>query len=239
MLCLITLLAVAAPPAVTAPHRPRLLVMDFRNDGVEPKTVLIIRDALTAHLSRVTNVDVLSTEDLRRTLDVEAQKAAVGCTAEQCMAEIASALGADYIVFGNIGTLGGLLVGNMSLLDATKGTSVGRESIEVRTLEELPAAVRSAGTRLAAPIGVVAEAGGPFASPWLYAGAASVVVGVGAVAVGGALCSGAAGVIGDQVSVAAKKDQAVNDFNLYSGVAVGGGVLALAGAGVIAAAFLE
>src|SRR6185437_9656523 len=147
MLALALALATAAAPA-PAP-KPRVLVMDFRNDGVDAKVVAIIRDALTAHLAKLGSVDVMSTEDVRRQVDIDQQKsAALGCSLESCMAEVANALGADYILFGNIGTLGGLFEGNMSLLDAKKSASIGRETIEVHSIEELPSSVRDAGDRL-------------------------------------------------------------------------------------------
>ena len=204
--------------------------MDFRNDGVSPKTVLIVRDALAAHISHLANVDVLSTEDLRRTLDVEAQRAAVGCTADQCMAEIASALGADYIVFGNVGVLGDRVVGNMSLLDAAHGVSLGREALDVADIGELPDAVRAAAARLVVPL---APAGGGI-SPWLVGGVAGVVVGAGAAIVGGVVSAGAYGVLRDEVSNAAAKDRAASDLDVYSAVAIAGIVAALLGAGAAA-----
>ena len=240
MLALAALLAFSTPPpTATAVHRPRVLVMDFRNDGVDAKVVAIIRDALTAELAKNTALDVLSTEDMRRSLDVEAQKAAVGCTDDQCMVEIANALGADYIVFGNIGTLGDLYVGNMSLLDAKHGTSAGRESIEVHSLEDLPAAIRSSGAHLADVAAPTTATTGAFASPLLYAGAGAFVGGAALCVVGAALSAGPYGVITDHVSAAKTKDDAVSSLNVWSTVAIGSGVIALAGAGAVAWAFVE
>lgn len=224
----------ASPPAASAPAtvRKRLLVLDFRNDGVEDRTVLIIRDALTTNLARNVSLDVVSTEDVRRSLDVEAAKTARGCDTQTCMAEIASALGADYIVFGNIGSLGGLLVGDVSLVEVTSGRSLGRESFEVRSAEDLPAGIRTAGSRLVTMAGILREQpSGP--SPLFVAGAGVTALGVASLGVGAVFASSSYGVIRDKVSVDTAKDRAEGDFMLYTAMWVSGAALTTAGVGLI------
>jgi TolB-like protein len=237
LMLLLAVTATAPPQEPTG--RKRLLVLDFRNDGVDNKTVLIIRDSLTTHLARISTLDVMSTEDVRRAMDVEVAKQAMDCTQESCMAEIANALGADYLVFGNVGSLGDVIVGNMSLLDVKQGKSIGREEIEVRALSDLPPAVREAGTRMIAPFSTKTSEATPFTSPLFLAGVATGAVGAGTAIVGIFLASQSYGVIRDTVSVDADKDIAERDLPIYAAIGVTGGVVTLIGAGLAALPFME
>jgi hypothetical protein len=174
LFCL-SLLAVSAdaPEEPPSAERARVIVLDFRNDGVPETVPPIVRDVLTSHLAKSTTARVFSTEDIRRSLDVESQRQVLGCDEEGCLAEIASAMGAEYIFFGNVGALGSMIVVNLNLLSAEAGVgqdrAVARRTIEVGTLEELSPAVRAAASALAGevlpgavvPPPVAAESGVP------------------------------------------------------------------------------
>jgi TolB-like protein len=190
MLALVLLLA-TAPAEPAAAEKPKLLVLDFRDDGVGANVARVVHDTLTSHVSKNEKLDVISSEDMRRALDVEASKVAMGgCSDESCLAEIAGALGAQLTLYGTVGKLGELVLVNISLYDARENRSVGRETIESKNLEELPGAVRAAADRLIARIpglappssswapGVVFWSGAGVGVAGLVAGVAGLVVGL-------------------------------------------------------------
>ncbi len=163
-----------APAPAAAPVGSRVLVLDFRDDAAGPELVRSVRDTLVVHLSKQPGLTVLSSEDLRRVADLEAQKQAVGCDEQSCLAELAGAVGAELVVFGNVGRLGELIQINISVLDVSRATIRGRETVEVSSPSSVPQRVRAAADSL---FGVAA--GGSVLVP-----AGAVVAGVGVVGVG-------------------------------------------------------
>jgi TolB-like protein len=244
-----TLALAAAQPAFAddgAPanieHKPKLLVLDFRDDGVGPNIVRIVHDTLAAHVSRDDRLEVVSSEDMRRALDVESQKRALGCDEESCLAEIAEALGAQLTIYGTVGKLGELVIVNVSLYDARASRSVGRETIESRSLEGLPAALRAAGDRLVARLpGFAPQAPPPSAFPGPLFLTGTVVGGAG-------LLTGAAAGLVALLSAAAvaerptfqEKTEAKTAQDVATNVAVAGFVAAAVGVLLVPIAlFLE
>lgn len=57
---------------------------------------------LADEASRVSGFEVLSTEEVREALNQEAEKALLGCTANDCLAEIAEAMDVSLIVGGSV-----------------------------------------------------------------------------------------------------------------------------------------
>ena len=229
--------AVTPSPAI-GPEK--LLVLDFRDDGVGDSAVRIIRDSLATHLSNDQRLEVLSTEDMQRALDVEAQKSAMGCSAdESCLAEIAGALGARLLFYGTVGKLGALYVVNVSLYDAVEQRSVGKETIEDAELSALLPGVRGAADHLVgrrfgeAP---VEASSGP--NTLLLAGAGVAGLGVVVAAVGGVVAGLAASDVAAKGTFNDKTAAKVNqDLGVYAVVAGAG--IAVVGAGVTAVSLME
>jgi hypothetical protein len=70
---------------------------------------------------------------------LQAEKQNAGCDdSGSCMAEIAGALGASLVVFGDVGKLGELLVVNLNLFNVDLAQSQGRVTIEAPSLESFP-----------------------------------------------------------------------------------------------------
>lgn len=74
-------------------------------------------------------IDVLTNDDLRTAVDVEATRQAAGCATNSCALEIANALDARFIITGTLGTLGDNLVLQLTVLDVKSARSVGRASL--------------------------------------------------------------------------------------------------------------
>jgi hypothetical protein len=137
--------AAVAPPAVAPPvaatttqERVRVLVLEPSGEDIEADDKRAIVGLIAAGLSQHTVFDVLSNADVQQLMALESQKAAVGCSDSSCLAEIAGALGADLVVFGDAGRLGDLIVLNVSLFDSEKAQSVGRVAVRTFTLSQLP-----------------------------------------------------------------------------------------------------
>jgi hypothetical protein len=178
----------AAPPAA-ADARTRVLVLDVQSDGgVPPEVARTVGRLIAARLEKRPRLDVTAAGELRALVDFEAQRIDLGCEQESCLAEIAGALGADVVFFGNIGALGGLVVLSLGSFDTRRGAALARETVEVERLEDLPRRVAPAVDRLAArALGGPPPAPAPTAtdSPWFWVGAAGVAVGTIAGVLGG------------------------------------------------------
>jgi hypothetical protein len=153
--------ATAAPPAEPAQPAPvkermRVLVLDLSDTGgLGPDVVKTVTGVVAVKLSDVKSLDVLSGDDVRRLAELEAERQVAGCDEASCLAELAGALGARYVVFGQLGTLGELIVVNLSLFDSERAEAVGRATAEGRSVERLPGLIGPALRKLLS--GVVAE----------------------------------------------------------------------------------
>lgn len=233
------LFVMAAQPATSLVElKPKVLVLDFRDDGVGENAVRIIHDTLVAHVSKDPRLDIVSSEDMRRVLDVDAQKRAMGsCSDESCLAEVAGALGAQLMLYGTAGKLGDLVVVNVSLFDARTGKSVGRETVEAGKIEDLPAPLRAAGDRLLAPLGALKGAPSALNDTLWFGGLGLVGAGV-LVAAGGLVVRFAMVGARDGATTFADKTNAQVAADTATAVAIGGGVGAVVGGGVLASSFV-
>lgn len=245
-----------------AAERPRLLVLDLISNGVEPDVVKTVSGLLAVELSRYDALDVLTSADIRRTLELETERQMAGCDEASCLSEIAGALGADLVIYGDAGRLGSLLVVNLNLFDTRAVRSIGRVSVRADTLERLPELVRPKLADLLAPWyasrglpmerpPAAASGGVPPVVPWTVAGAGGALVVVGAV-LGGvgalpwlsfqeharaleALEDEGASTLASARNRYAKQESARADWNGWGApLVVGGGVTAALGLAVAA-----
>ena len=120
-------------------ERLKVLVMDLAAEGpVDPGTVKTLTGIVSAELAAYTDLDVMADADVRRMLELEGEKQAVGCGDTSCLADIAGAMGARLVVFGSVGKLGDTLVLHLNLYDSAKAQSVGRQFLEAKDVATLP-----------------------------------------------------------------------------------------------------
>jgi hypothetical protein len=100
--------------------------------GVSKETTQLLGDALAGELRRRPGVSVLTQSDVTALLGVEKTKQMLGCTDSGCMVELGGALGADRVVHGSIGRVGGSLVVNLSALDPRRSTAAASVSERLR-----------------------------------------------------------------------------------------------------------
>lgn len=138
-------------PAATQPaeasERPRLLVLELERGNMDAASASTVNALLTTITARTaTGYDVVSSADMRRLMDMAATRESLDCDASgtSCLTELAAALGAERVVFGTLGQLGDTTIITLDLFDADAGTAVGRESLEVTSMDALPSALRKA-----------------------------------------------------------------------------------------------
>lgn len=97
--------------------------------GISAADGKLLTEMIAGAASNVAGVDVLSQSDVRTALAVEGDKAALsGCSEEMqaCIAEIAGALDARVVLYGDVGTLGDLTILTLNLYDSSTARSAGR-----------------------------------------------------------------------------------------------------------------
>lgn len=244
------MLALALFMAVS-PSRADVLLLDLKPvavDATEAKIVDgLVAEALGKELDRWPKKPRLATgNDIRTMVSLEADKASAGCDDAGCMAEIAGAFGARYVISGTLGKLGSDRILQLWLFDVEKSETLTRTNASASTtnaiaFDEVAAKVLaplSSSRAPSPPVDASAKAAGAV-SPVLVTG--GIVAGVaGAVAIG----TGAFALVLDQRLAAgsgatfADKKQALDDGPAVIGAAAisaGVAVVGLAVAGVGAA----
>jgi len=121
------------PSAVRAGKTLKVVVLPLQPlGGVSKDTAQLLGEALAGELRRRPGVSVLTMNDVSALLGVERSRQMMGCNDSSCLAEIGGALGADRVVHGNLGKVGGSLVVNLSALDPRKATAPASVSERLR-----------------------------------------------------------------------------------------------------------
>jgi hypothetical protein len=137
--------AAAGQPAADA-----MLVLDLRPMGVAVEDTRVVDGLVAAAVasttSRLPAADrplVHTADELRTLSDVEAQRSMAGCDdgSSSCLAELAGALGARYVVSGTLGRLEGDVVLQLSLLDTKTTSTLARGNATRASVSALAAAV--------------------------------------------------------------------------------------------------
>ncbi len=211
--------------------------------GVDADVPVMLTDSLAAEVAAVSGCQVVSQGDITQMIDFEAQKAACGDETDSCLAEIGAALGAERVVGGTLGRLGGDFILSARLMNLGKGVVESRaEQVVHGAIEDLRQAARNAARQLfgVAPAAVVApppppSAAAPNAALW-WTGVVTGGVGLLALAGGGVV----AGVAETGLATAAQadKDQLATEGQQALVVAAVGVVVAVVGGGLVVAALV-
>jgi hypothetical protein len=224
------MLATGAPPAPD-----RVLVVDVAGTTLSREEAGVLRDTITDAVGKVGNNEVLSSEDVRRVLALEADKQELGCEGEQsCLAEIGAALGAQRVVYGTVARLGARYVVSLSLIEPGSVKTVGRDRFEAESLEDVARQLPNAVGRL---FGAPVDDEGGFPVISVFGGVvtgAGALAGVGFGAVSFYLWEAATNPRGDPQVKQLALDQGQNAL---IATAVGGGVFVL-GLGILSLGLL-
>ncbi|HUU00123.1 MAG TPA: hypothetical protein VM425_01640 [Myxococcota bacterium] len=104
--------------------------------GVPAGTDGVLSDLLLNALLARHGVHATGPADVRALLTAEQQKNLLGCSDESCMAELAGALGADWLIGGSVGRLEDLFVLTLQLIDARKARVTSRASVNLKSLKD-------------------------------------------------------------------------------------------------------
>jgi hypothetical protein len=119
--------------------------------GLDADTSRVLTNLVAAAAAKDKRIDVVSSEDLRRALEVEGEKQAAGCDEQQsCLAEIAAAMGARVVLYGSTATLDDELVVTLQLFDSENGQSGGRAVARATTSKALARALADETEKLVA-----------------------------------------------------------------------------------------
>lgn len=139
----------------------KIALMDLQGLGLTPESAKSLTQVLGGSLKQVKGADVITQEDIKSMLQLEAQKQVLGCDDMSCMAEIGGALGVDRMITGSVGLMENRYVVSLRLIDPRAGKVEARvtESF-VGVEEQLLPAVRYGGKRL---LGALGDTGGSLA----------------------------------------------------------------------------
>jgi hypothetical protein len=209
-----------------------VLVLDLQGVGVAAEDARLITGAVAALVGENPQLDVVTGADMRQLVDISAAKQKIGCDDTGCLAELAGALDATFIISGDVGRLGTAWLVNLSLFDAAQAKSAARVSAEVENLEVMPQSLRPTVNTLLLPFGGIAVADD---GPSTLAIAGGVTAGVGALATAGLVGTAFVfdGIANDPREAFQKKRDALNAGLLCLGGAAVSGVVTVAGAGLL------
>lgn len=90
----------------------------------------LLSSLVSTEAARDPRIDVISAADLRKSVDLEAQRSLAGCdvSSSSCLAEVAAAMNAGAVLHGSIGSLGGDVILTLNLFDSNTARGVGRSS---------------------------------------------------------------------------------------------------------------
>lgn len=184
------LVAILTLASLTASQEPptRVLVLDLEAVGAVDKDTARSIDPLVLAAASVAGAEVLAQSEIKKLAEVEAGKAEMGCDDSSCLAELAGAMGARFVLFGTVSKLGDATTVSVSMFDSRSST-VARDNVVVRDLAELsdqlPPRVRAL---VLQRLGLAPEA--PVKPPEPEGPSALFMSGVVAAAIGGAALVG-------------------------------------------------
>lgn len=179
---LVTLLAALALPSAgaAAGKRPRVAVMDLRSLGIDASTAELLSEMALTEATSIDGVEAIGRSEINAVLGFEKQKQMFGCAEDgSCLAEIAGALGVDYVLIGSVGKIGQLYRIDMKLLEAKKARARDRIGETQSDQEKLLAAVQRGIRRLLSPLAVADAAPAPKPGPTVSAAPAAATFATG------------------------------------------------------------
>ncbi len=117
--------AAAAPKS--AAH-PRLAVTDLKaGSGVDDRAGSSLSSVLAADAARL-GFDVIAQSEIASMLGYQKERAALGCSEDGCLVDIAGALGAEFVLSGELARVGSRAHISLALLQPGKGKVAARSA---------------------------------------------------------------------------------------------------------------
>jgi hypothetical protein len=144
-----------APLSSVADTKPRVILLRLDAANVDRSTAQVVQGLFTAAAAQQPHVDIVTIDDLAKTLNIEAERQALACeddAVDSCLVEIAGAMGARYLAYGQLGALGQTTFLQLHLFDSDRARSIGRVDLRVDDVEELADVMQPAVDELFAPL---------------------------------------------------------------------------------------
>ncbi len=127
------LFSASAPPGATGRIGVQVLALSGEA-GVDPASARLLTDFLVSELSNRPQLQVFGQSDLESLLKVAREQKNLECNtdADACLAEVAGAMGAQWLVGGTVGLLGDRLVVSIRLTDTRHHQMLGHVSEQTR-----------------------------------------------------------------------------------------------------------
>ena len=188
MIALSAVLVVASGAAET---KPRVAVVQFAANGSRAELGPLLTEVALSELTRDGCCELITQADLALVLGFERQQQVLGCSeSNTCLAELAGAMNAQYLLVGQIGRLGDRLRVDLKLVDTKSARAVFRQGEFAANEDALADAVlglvRGAARLLrpAPPAPVVVVKAGPSRVPAVLMLGGAVALGAGALGLG-------------------------------------------------------
>src|ERR1035437_4610302 len=99
-------LAVVLSAVVAAGERPKLMVLELTTPAADSQAASALTDAVATEVAARGFFEVVSAKDMQTLQGIERQRQLVGCADEsRCLMELAGALGARFVISGQLGRL--------------------------------------------------------------------------------------------------------------------------------------
>ncbi|MCC7071905.1 MAG: hypothetical protein IT383_11320 [Deltaproteobacteria bacterium] len=152
-----------AAAGTVAPPPDRLIVLDVHSagEGLSAGTRAGLLHALVAECQAQTKLEVTSVEELRRALDLEADRQQIGCKDASCATEIADAYGARFVLFTSVARLGASWSLTTSLFDSREARVIGRGMSRANGVARLAEGIGTAVAESLGPLATRPSRAGP------------------------------------------------------------------------------
>ncbi len=140
-----------AAPAAGGTEKIKVAVINLKPNGVPEDLANTLTSVLSTEIGRLGVFGVITNEEIRALLSHDALRQALGCEAgASCTSDLGSALGARYLVSGDVGKVGATYALNLALTDTQKSVVLSRQTVNVDdSAKLLDAATRSSRTLVA------------------------------------------------------------------------------------------
>ena len=141
----------------------RTVLLDLKGNKVDQETVNIVASLVSAELSQNDNLELITSKDIQSMAALEADKRDMGCgDSNSCLAELAGALGARLVVFGDVGMLGPNLILGLNLFDSEEAKAISRIIVRTKDLGDFPDKLEGSMAKFLEPLDVtISEASSP------------------------------------------------------------------------------
>lgn len=105
------------PASSSASKKTKVLVVGLTAKAIDQDTVDLFCDSIVGELRKRQGLQVSDRADIAAVIGAEREKQLLGCSDGQCMAELGGALGAEYMVRGDVGRVGKVLKVHLVMSD--------------------------------------------------------------------------------------------------------------------------